>query len=786
MSEREKSPPYRDGGNKRRRDSDGAGDNYRRHGRRSSPALFPRLRKLFSCLGEPGRFTLVESLDHCSRSLADAEFPEDNEIKDAFFTLLCNTVIEQPIKTFSIAVSILVANGLQSTVGEAIIPFVTGKLQELIDAGEWNNVKLLFRFLLFLSPMTTNPDVLYDLLDSLLTKAIELKEKSSKSVAAYEIYRLVLLTIPYIAIADPADAHKEWSAALLDKAKTFNYASSKSSELLNPFVDEEAPYKVSDTLDLLLPQLEALKEKDWELNILHDYSQILPSEFEKHEIPAITVPGEPISPKTFVAPEMYLKFFINPQVETTPPLDTVESVIFRDMLTDLLINLNFNRQEAARQLLWFDAFFRTGLFCKAETSLEKIAQIKNGSTWKPEDVAVETVLAGLFKLPKSDLRPVYFHSVLIEACMIAPHAVAPVLGRAIRFLYGNLEHLDVQTMYLLADWFAHHLSNFSFTWRWKEWIEDLSLNELHPKYVFIRELIGKELRLSFPQRIKETFSEEFEKFLYNDEDLPPFTFAEPDAPYSEEALSLIQKLRERAAPEVLEEILDRIKEKAADAGEADAEDPDKLVREIYVTAIAHLGARSLSHAESWIERGLPLLKKLCPAEGSAQREAVAAVFAFWHEQTGTAVQVVKKLMNQGVISPQSVVEWILIDIEPVALTRGHSWELLGFAIDKAKWLIDQAKLSDGGEGADHRSVDELTEQLKQIFVSIVRELSRPVPSSDSMDDETLRWLRWWREGFLRAFLRNYHEDYKELEEPLKNLGLTDVFILSIIEQTSDL
>lgn len=534
-----------------------------------------------------------------------------------------------------------------------------------------------------------------------------------------------------------------------------------------------------------MTQLDTLQEKDWDLPILYNYSPIFPKDFEKHEIPSISLPEQIISTDSSFIPEMHLKFFVNPQVETTPPLDVVQSTIIRDLLTDLLVNLNFNRLEAARQLFWFDAFLRPGVFCPAETSLEKIAQIRNGSTWKPEDVAVETVLACLFKLPKPDVKPVYFHSVLIEACLIAPHAVAPVFGRAIRFLYANLEHMDVQSMYYFADWFAHHLSNFAFTWKWREWIDDLSLSELHPKYVFIRELIGKELRLSFPQRVKETLPEEFHRFVYNDEELPQFKFALPDEPYSAEVRELVQKLRERASHVDLEIILESIRAKAEDLS---VEDPEKLIREIYVTAIVHLGSRSLSHADSWIERGLPLLNKLCPAGGDAQRQAVAAVFAFWHEQTGTAVQVVKKLMNRLVIAPQSVVEWILIDIEPVALTRGHSWELLGFAIDKAKWFIAEAKSGAGSSADDALStaIIEREEELKHIFISIVRELSRPVSLSENMEEETLRWLRWWREGFLRAFLRSYHSDYKTLQEPLKNLGLTDEFILNVIEQTAEL
>lgn len=63
---------------------------------------------------------------------------------------------------------------------------------------------------------------------------------------AHEIYRMVMLTIPYIAITDAKDPFKDRSSALLEKAKLFGYIPKKAIELLNPYVDGEAPYKVSD------------------------------------------------------------------------------------------------------------------------------------------------------------------------------------------------------------------------------------------------------------------------------------------------------------------------------------------------------------------------------------------------------------------------------------------------------------------------------------------------------------------------------------------------------------
>ncbi|KAK9249083.1 MIF4G like-domain-containing protein [Lipomyces tetrasporus] len=798
MSTTESPTPTVNQGIKRRREDDDSHDYKRQRPNAVQPA-FPRLRKLFTSLGEPSRFALPESILHCAKSFTSTKV--DDEVAESLFSLFVNISIEQPLKVFSLAASLQCVNSTENTRGAALLNYLVKRTQVYINSGDWNKVKLVLRFLIVLKPIISNFEVIFGFIGRLLEKAIELKRLSARrSALAEELYRVVLLSLPYLVVSDSSDETKEKSTALFERSKDYKYSADKAGELLNPFVDGEAPYKVSDSLELLQTQLISLVDENWDLPLLYDYSNIIPaSEIVKHSIEEFQLPVELPTSNPSQSPEVFLKFYINQQVETTPPVDRIESTIFRDLLTDTLINLNFNRHEVARQLTWFDNFLRPGLFAPREMSLEKLSQAKPGSsTWKPEDIAVEAVLAGLFRLPRSCLKPVYFHSVLIEACILAPHAIAPVFGRAIRFLYNQLEHLDVQVIYLYADWFSHHLSNFGFTWKWREWTEDLNLNELHPKRVFIRELICKELRLSFPQRITETLPDELTEFASEGDDVPPFKFALPDEQYSEQSRLILQNIRDRKAPDDYEEVFEEIKKKSEELN--DKADADAMVCEIFITAIVHLGARSLSHVESWIERSLSVLKSVCPErDAERQRQVVKIIFNYWKDQPGTAVQVVKKMMNRKVITPLSVVEWVLIDSVVDSLSRGYSWELLGFAIDRAKLLIKEAtalRAAETEEGGSKPlevgrlkeiddSIETLNTTLHHIFVTIVKELSRPV-QGDAKNEENIRWQRWWKEGFLRAFLRNYHADYKGLQEPLKNLGLTDMFILNSIEQTAEL
>ena len=137
---------------------------------------------------------------------------------------------------------------------------------------------------------------------------------------------------------------------------------------------------------------------------------------------------------------------------------------------DTINVLHYNRNATAKFLIDVDCYFAPETFVKRGTQFDKLRNVEEGrSTWKPEDVAVDAVFSQLLQLPTPEHKLVYYHSVLTEACKIAPAAIAPSLGRAIRWLYQNVEAMDLELVYRFMDWFSHHLSNFGFTWKWTEW-----------------------------------------------------------------------------------------------------------------------------------------------------------------------------------------------------------------------------------------------------------------------------------------------------------------------------
>jgi nuclear cap-binding protein subunit 1 len=291
----------------------------------------------------------------------------------------------------------------------------------------------------------------------------------------------------------------------------------------------------SGVLGLLQKQLQNEAATGWELACLPRPWRFLfeglgdepPNLGPKHALPAIVIPEVVNAGPRPLFPELYFSVYAQQDVETVPPTSDIASCLLRDAVIDTINILDFNRMATARFLIDIDCYFSPGTFVKRATPFDRLRDIEGDrSTWKPEDVAVDAVFSQLFQLPSPEHKLVYYHSVLTEACKIAPAAIAPSLGRAIRYLYRSVDSMDLELSYRFMDWFAHHLSNFGFTWKWTEWIDDVELPALDPKKAFIQGALDKEIRLSFAQRIKGTLPAPYQQLITEEKekDTPDFKY----------------------------------------------------------------------------------------------------------------------------------------------------------------------------------------------------------------------------------------------------------------------
>ena len=95
------------------------------------------------------------------------------------------------------------------------------------------------------------------------------------------------------------------------------------------------------------------------------------------------------------------------------------------------------------------------------------------------DMIIETCFSELFRLPRSTEKSVYYSTLIADLCKASLDKIPPALGRAIRGIYAMMDvvnadgivvgGLDVQIIQRFGEWFALHLSNFGYNWKWADW-----------------------------------------------------------------------------------------------------------------------------------------------------------------------------------------------------------------------------------------------------------------------------------------------------------------------------
>ena len=280
-------------------------------------------------------------------------------------------------------------------------------------------------------------------------------------------------------MASSATGLQDQANALLDKTEVIASTPHALESLVDPYPSLDTPDVTSSESSLALLQKHMQEEarNGWELSFLpRSWRQSFEGDedplttAQKHPLPVLTIPEKVALGPRSIYPEIYFSVYADQELETVPRQTDSACLIIRDVLTDAINVLHFNRSVAARFLIDVDCYFAPDTFVKRGTAFDKLREMAGDkSTWKPEDVVVDAAFANLFQLPTPEHKLVYYHSVITEACKIAPAAVAPSLGRAIRYLYRNVDRMDQELSHRFLDWFAHHLSNFGFTWKWIEW-----------------------------------------------------------------------------------------------------------------------------------------------------------------------------------------------------------------------------------------------------------------------------------------------------------------------------
>ncbi|TQN73658.1 Nuclear cap-binding protein subunit 1 [Colletotrichum shisoi] len=758
--------------NRKRRYRDDDENDHRQSRRRIDTAPLPvRVRRQLLSLAESPLRRWHDEVQGIAHVVA--ENAEDVELRESFIGLVLQLSLEQPLKTPFVAAVILLVNTLKPEIVDEILAKLSAAIQERIQSGEWRDVKLYLKLLACLQSSLDGEGV-FPVLEELFGRAVDLQTASSDDTIGTELVKIILLTIPYIMAAAPGQWQQK-AADLMDKTEIIASEPHALQALIDPYIPEkeDQPTGSMSVIALLQKQLQHEAANGWELSCLPRPWKLPLEEIEaqekldsatKHSLPPIAVPEKILAGSRPLFPEVYFSVYSNQEVESVPPVTDIAASLVRDGLVDTINILDYNRNVTARYLIDLDCYFSDTTFVKRATPFDRLKDIESGrSTWKPEDVAVDAVFSQLFQLPTPEHKLVYYHSVLTEACKIAPAAIAPSLGRAIRHMYRNSSRMDLELSQRFVDWFSHHLSNFGFTWKWTEWVDDVYLPDLNPQKAFIIGALDKEIRLSFAQRIKGTLPEPYQPLIgpEKEKDVPDFKFNDDSTPFAAEGREIAALLRRKAPDEEFQPIIERIHSLAIER----SLDPLVTSTDIFVTAVCWVGSKSLSHVLACIERTKDRLLDVGGASEVAKAQIITAVMSYWAAQPGVAISIVEKLLNYSILLPTTVIEWALVGGNHVegqssgdALAQPHVFELVFGTVAKVTGRVRQLLTKEAE--ADEEAKERETKAMRDLFKSMEDALvSWASGSKDEMMEEVDgagqrdALLRRWGERWLRVFRR---------------------------------
>ena len=561
------------------------------------------------------------------------------------------------------------------------------------------------------------------------------------------------------------------ASSLLEKTDVIASTPHALESLVDPFPSLEAGAATSSESALALLQKHMQEEatSNWEVACLPRPWKIpkpegeddpLPSA-QKHPFPTITLPQTILSGTQPIYPEIYFSVYSDQDIATVPPPTDPAALLIRDACTDTITSLDFNRSATARLLVDIDCYFAPNTFVKRATPFDKLRDVAGDkSMWKPEDAIVDACFALLFTLPSPEHKLVYYHSVLTEACKLAPGAVAPSLGRAIRYLYRNVDRMDLELAHRFLDWFSHHLSNFGFLWKWNEWSGEFDIGGLSPKKAFLVDALDKEIRLSFAQRIRGTLPDENMKALVGSEreqETPEFKYSDDSVVFAAEAKEIAQLIRKKGAKEDFEPLLAKIES----AGGSDT------AVEVFVTCICWVGAKSLSHLLACVERCKEILLDFTAQGRQVEIKIVESILEFWNNQPGNGVMVVDKFVNYLVVTPEGVVEAVLGNDGfkregGVVLAQGWVWEIISRVMGKVTGRVRGVVNAVRKPGLDEEKRAEVQQvlqaemgKMRALFAQVqnaVNVIGEPVGQTwgAGMSEEDMALVRLWAQKWLRT------------------------------------
>ncbi|ORZ00493.1 armadillo-type protein [Syncephalastrum racemosum] len=562
-----------------------------------------------------------------------------------------------------------------------------------------------------------------------------------------------------------------------------------------------------DTLAHLWQFIQDLRFRDWENNIIPALHSWFDREFSgalQHDVPRLEI-AKHTDASEYIGPQVPFKIHVDDNGATLPNVpnhDSFAYFILQDVMTDTLDIFEPNRKECSKYVLSIGNNFEQGLFVQ-QRNADEDEDMNDREGWNLSDFIMEVTFAQILKLPTPPFRPVFYTCVLSELCRADQSPIPRALGRSVKILFDRLQDMDAECISRFCSWFAHHLSNFSFTWDWQAWEGVLTLDPKHPQVCFVRETLDKMTRLSYYERIKESIPPSFAPIFPAAEPAPVFEYQDPAHPFHQAAQEVVAALRSKRTVDDLRATLDRIGESAGDDKHAQAD----LVHKVFLQSLLFVGSKSFSHALNVVERYLEVLRWV-NSNPETRTQTVSIVASFWRHNTQFLSIMVDKLLNYRVIDPTSVVTWAFESDQLAHVERSYIWEILRNTLNKVVARVSQvrAKLqsyeamhaeneakrsqapmtemaqADAQQEQDtiriaENSLSTVTREQKEVFVATYQKFVQTLQSamqqvSADQAEADLSWDIRWLLGWFREMLRSYYKECSTFTTTLETVVFT--------------
>ncbi|VFQ97878.1 unnamed protein product [Cuscuta campestris] len=597
---------------------------------------------------------------------------EHSEKDILLFLLQCTEQLPHKIPLYGTLVGLL--NLENEAFVKKLVETTQSSLQDALDSGNCNLIRILLRFLtvLMCSKVIQSSSlvvVFETLLSSAATTVDEEKGNPSWQACADFYIMCVLSCLPWGGaelveqVPDEIERVMVGIEAYLSIRRRVSNSGFSVFEVID---DVGSGQNEKDFLEDLWDRVQDLSNKEWKVDSVprphHSFEAQLVAG-KSHDFGPISCPEQPgtlyaTSPgrQRHEANLMYpqrirrLNIFPASKFEDIQPIDRF---VVEEYLLDVLLFLNGCRKECTSYMVGLPVPFRY------------------------EYLMAETIFSQLLLLPNPPFKPIYYTLVIIDLCKALPGAFPAVVAGAVRSLFDKIADLDMDCRTRLLLWFSHHLSNFQFIWPWEEWAYVLDLPKWAPQRVFVQEVLEREVRLSYWDKIKQSI----ENAPALEELLPPkggpnFKYSVDDGT-NHEGHALSVELRGMVkGRKTAREIISWMDEDVFPVHSLET------TCTVVIQTLLDIGSKSFTHLITVLERYGQVIAKICTDEDK-QFMLIAELCSFWKSNGQMTAIAIDRLMGYRLISNLAIVRWVF-SMENVDQfhTSDRPWEILRNTVSK--------------------------------------------------------------------------------------------------------